>query len=101
MRNAVTLSPVSFFQLLKATGAPPSYVEILMNNNGVYNSYTVDGLDNVPTDYCEQNTIKSMKVFTKRKLQISSSSFPLAPLLMGLSCFIISSVQARQPLLRK
>ncbi|KAK5043569.1 hypothetical protein LTR84_011429 [Exophiala bonariae] len=51
MRNAIALSPTSFFQLLKATKAPPSYFEVLMNNNGVYNSYVVRGSDSVPKDY--------------------------------------------------
>ncbi|KEF51584.1 uncharacterized protein A1O9_12501 [Exophiala aquamarina CBS 119918] len=51
MRNAVTLSPTSFFQLLKATGASPSYLEVLMDNNGLYSSLTVPGPNDAPTDY--------------------------------------------------
>ncbi|KIV92162.1 hypothetical protein PV10_06623 [Exophiala mesophila] len=50
-RGDINLTKASLCQLLQATKIPPSFLEILTNNNGFYTSYLVNNSTGSPTDY--------------------------------------------------
>ena len=54
-RKQIALTAEAFAHLLQALGctAPPSYLEVLANNNGLFHSYSLDDQNSLPGDYCE------------------------------------------------
>ncbi|OCT54199.1 hypothetical protein CLCR_00257 [Cladophialophora carrionii] len=50
-RKQIALTPAAFAQLLENSHVPPSYLEVLSNNNGIFSSYVLRGHTGLATHY--------------------------------------------------